>query len=260
MAKMLTITLLLFSSTTSLAQTAYLALTPGTSTRTEVESVLGPPTDQVTERLLEYRKDGRQIYVQYSKDSPTAIRMQVIYSPPSMRSEVLAKEQLPQAADVSRANKKGLLEEYFGHARYIVLTYETGSQSQVSQVGYYSRELFESATPELTQNSSPPSQPATANQKTNSPPISGGALNGSAVSLPQPVYPPGAGAKVSGTVTVRVTVDESGQVVSATAVSGHLLLRGAAEAAARLAKFNPRFLSGQPVKVIGTLTYEFSPQ
>jgi protein TonB len=79
--------------------------------------------------------------------------------------------------------------------------------------------------------------------------------------LPKPQYPPVARvAKASGTVIVQVTVDESGNVVSAHAVSGHPLLQAAAVAAARSAKFSPTKLSGQPVKVNGIIQYNFAPE
>jgi TonB family protein len=89
-------------------------------------------------------------------------------------------------------------------------------------------------------------------------PISGGVLNGKATYLPKPAYPPIAKTvKASGTVNVQVTVDEQGDVISATAVSGHPLLRAAAIAAAKQARFSPTRLSGTPVKVTGILTYNF---
>jgi TonB family protein len=88
--------------------------------------------------------------------------------------------------------------------------------------------------------------------------VSGGVLDGKAVSKPQPAYPALAkAARASGTVTVRVTVDETGSVVSAAAVSGHPLLHAAAVAAAKQAKFTPTLLSGEPVRVSGVLTYDF---
>jgi TonB family protein len=90
--------------------------------------------------------------------------------------------------------------------------------------------------------------------------ISGGVLNGKATSLPKPNYPPAAKAvRASGSVSVQVMVDTSGNVTSAMAVSGHPLLRSAAVAAARSAKFSPTLLSGQPVNVTGVLTYNFVP-
>ena len=88
--------------------------------------------------------------------------------------------------------------------------------------------------------------------------ISGGVVNGKAVSLPIPAYPSGGTAvRVGGTVNVQVTIDESGNVISAAAVSGHPLLKGSAEAAARAAKFSPTVLSGQPVKTTGIIVYNF---
>jgi TonB family protein len=89
-------------------------------------------------------------------------------------------------------------------------------------------------------------------------PISGGVLNGKAIYLPQPDYPPiAAQAKASGTVAVQVVIDEVGNVISAHAVSGHPLLQAASVAAARQARFTPTSLMGEPVKVTGVLTYNF---
>ena len=88
--------------------------------------------------------------------------------------------------------------------------------------------------------------------------VEGGVLDNKATSKPEPTYPAlSQAARVSGVVKVRVTVDETGRVVSAAAVSGHPLLRPAAVAAAKQAKFSPTMLSGKPVKVSGVLTYNF---
>ena len=90
--------------------------------------------------------------------------------------------------------------------------------------------------------------------------VSGGVLNGKATSLPKPAYPPAARAvRAGGSVAVQVLIDESGRVVSASAVSGHPLLRAAAVSAAQGARFSPTLLSGQPVKVSGVITYNFVP-
>lgn len=83
----------------------------------------------------------------------------------------------------------------------------------------------------------------------------GGVLNGKTVSLPAPDYPPSAG--VSGAVIVVVTIDETGKVIAAHAVSGPLVLRGASEQAARKARFTPTTLCGKPVKVNGSVVYNF---
>ena len=90
--------------------------------------------------------------------------------------------------------------------------------------------------------------------------ISGGVLNGKATSLPKPEYPAAARAiNASGAVNVQVTIDENGDVISANAVSGHPLLRQAAVQAARVSKFSPTLLQGQPVKVTGVIVYNFVP-
>lgn len=65
--------------------------------------------------------------------------------------------------------------------------------------------------------------------------------------------------RASGAVNVQVTIDERGNVIEAKAVSGHQLLRAAAEEAARRAKFAPTMLSGQLVMVTGVIVYNFVP-
>lgn len=88
--------------------------------------------------------------------------------------------------------------------------------------------------------------------------INKGVLNGSAVTLAKPAYPPAARAvNAEGAVNVQITIDEEGNVVSASAVSGHPLLRQAAAQAARESKFNPTLLGGQAVKVTGVVVYNF---
>ena len=85
-----------------------------------------------------------------------------------------------------------------------------------------------------------------------------GVANGKATYLPKPPYPPAAIAvNTQGTVDVQVLIDESGRVVSAKAVSGPMLLRLAAEQAARNARFTPTLLSNVPVKVTGVIVYNF---
>lgn len=93
----------------------------------------------------------------------------------------------------------------------------------------------------------------------NRPPVSKGVLNGSAISLPKPNYSAAAKAVgASGMVKIQVTIDETGRVIAANAIDGHVLLRADAERAARSAKFSPTLLSDVPVKVTGIITYNFT--
>ena len=108
--------------------------------------------------------------------------------------------------------------------------------------------------------------PVVAAKKTGEEPtekakIEGPVLNGRALALPRPAYPPLArAAHLSGTVTVQVLIDEQGNVSDAHAVDGHPLLQAVCVAAAREAKFSPTLLDGEPVKVTGVIKYNFVSQ
>jgi outer membrane biosynthesis protein TonB len=110
-----------------------------------------------------------------------------------------------------------------------------------------------------TENKEPGTPNAVNNQPQNpgekkKPPVAGGMLNGRAIYLPVPEVPPG---EARGVVLVSVLIDEEGTVVEARAVSGPAALHTAAVAAARLARFTPTLLMGEPVRVSGTLSYNF---
>jgi TonB family protein len=84
-------------------------------------------------------------------------------------------------------------------------------------------------------------------------------LQGSAILKVDPEYPPEARrARVSGKVVVEVTVDECGRVIAARALSGHVDLVEGAIKAARQWRFTRTKLGGRPVKVIGTITFNFN--
>ncbi len=92
--------------------------------------------------------------------------------------------------------------------------------------------------------------------------VQGGVLTGRAVYMVQPAYPLEAKrARAQGTVVVHVTVDESGRVVGAEAISNsNPYLKDAAVAAARKWRFTPTLLIGAPVKVTGTISFVFNIQ
>jgi len=83
-------------------------------------------------------------------------------------------------------------------------------------------------------------------------------LNGKAIYLQKPDYPTTARqARASGTVWVRVVVDEEGKVVAAQPESGPPLLWGASVQAARKSRFAPTLRDGKPVKVVGSIIFNF---
>ena len=97
---------------------------------------------------------------------------------------------------------------------------------------------------------SPPSRPKM---------ISAGIINGKMTVSVKPSYPEEARLqKVQGTVKVKVVVDEEGKVISAEATEGEQILRKSAEEAAKASQFASIRLSGQPVKYIGIVIYQFS--
>jgi len=88
-------------------------------------------------------------------------------------------------------------------------------------------------------------------------PVSGGVLNGKALSLPVPLYPQLAvRSRTTGKVEVEVTVDENGKVW-VTNSEGPTLLRKAAEDAARGWSFPPTVVGGRPARLAGYLDFDF---
>jgi TonB family protein len=81
-----------------------------------------------------------------------------------------------------------------------------------------------------------------------------------AITKVKPVYPPTAKKmKATGPVEVEITISETGFVIEAAAISGHLALRSAAVEAARKWVFKPAILNGAPVRVKSVLTFVFAP-
>ncbi|MFN6964177.1 MAG: TonB family protein [Pyrinomonadaceae bacterium] len=82
-----------------------------------------------------------------------------------------------------------------------------------------------------------------------------------AVRMVKPTYSPIAlRSNISGKVTVKVTLDEEGNVTSAKAIDGHQLLRQTSEDAAMKSKFKPAMYEGKPIRSTGTIVYNYDPQ
>lgn len=80
-----------------------------------------------------------------------------------------------------------------------------------------------------------------------------------AIYLPQPKYPAAANkVGISGKIDVQILIDTKGNVVKAKVLSGHPLLRSESVKAALKEKFTPRFLSGNPVMMYGSIVYKYS--
>jgi TonB family protein len=85
-----------------------------------------------------------------------------------------------------------------------------------------------------------------------------GALNRFATRLAIPTYPAMERQRnIEGLVTVEISLDEEGKVVSAKGISGPRGLRSAAEDAVRKSKFKPVVVSDKPVKANGFINFNF---
>ena len=100
---------------------------------------------------------------------------------------------------------------------------------------------------------------ATTTETNNTPQnVNLGTLNNLAVNLVMPVYPSFAQkSAIQGKVTVQVSLDEEGKVISAKAIDGPPLLRSVSEDAARKSKFKPARIGEQVVKATGVIVYNF---
>lgn len=89
-------------------------------------------------------------------------------------------------------------------------------------------------------------------------PVEGQILNGRAISLPRPLYPPEARERAHGIIVIKVLLDELGKVIDASDMCGGdpLLVRLSIQAA-HAARFTSTKLSGRPVKIKGVIIYNF---
>lgn len=213
-----------------------------------LETLVAPP-------IIEEAPEPEPEKPQQQKDPNVDVRKEIIASmnetPPKPPDTISTQKNTIPPRDPNKYTVKGDINFSAANApppdyRGPVNTGGTGSDSGLTGGG---------GTDDTGGGAPPPPPPPKVPKQ-----ISGGVLNGKATSLPKPPYPPAARAvRASGAVSVQVLIDENGNVVSASAVSGHPLLRAAAVQAARGARFSPTKLSGQPVKVSGVITYNFVP-
>jgi hypothetical protein len=137
---------ILLSSVAGFGQSSYKGLTPGKSTRAEVERVLGLPVKKISETLIEYRPQPltKRVYVQYREGAPIVERIEVLYQLQNSTCEDFIKSlnlRLPEGVSSSRT-EGDKTNTYYGQPFFIV-TYEDGKDT--TRLAFYSRELFESA-------------------------------------------------------------------------------------------------------------------
>ena len=147
--------LLALSSGVAKSQSSIKGLTPGKSTRVNVENAFGPAVRQISATLSEYKSNlsTEQVFVQYQSGGNDIARIEVVYSYAVERSVVLKSLQLTKGSIGWQINSKKRLEEYFSDS-CVVLTYlGSDASTGVSRAGFYSRELFNNTSVKLTLSS-----------------------------------------------------------------------------------------------------------
>ncbi|HKO97825.1 MAG TPA: TonB family protein [Pyrinomonadaceae bacterium] len=200
-------------------------------------------------------------------DAPSGTLIAYATAPGSIASDGNARNGLYTQELLKNMLVPGLsIEEVFKRVRIAVRNSTGGQQTpwEASSLtgDFYFTPLTSKTIPPIASDPIVVPRPSSEPQPEKSEPSrveSGGVLNGKAISLPEPAYPAAAKAiRASGTVSVEVTIDEQGRVISARAISGHVLLHAAAVKAANEARFPPSLIRGQPVKVTGVINYTFT--
>jgi hypothetical protein len=174
-------------------QSSFMGLTPGKSTRSDVERVLGQPAEKRSKTLYKYKSDKatKQTFVQYRKGSPVVERVEIFCQTDNCDQFIeFFKLSLP-LSDAEKVKKQGdKWLAYYGSPLLIVTTGDMTSRTP-AQVAFYSRELYEpvvaevedakeAVLAELAKSDAQPTEPA---------PGTGGVLNDEAISMPLPSYP-----------------------------------------------------------------------
>ena len=209
---------------------------------------------EITYRSIMYYLDENMVKMATAPAAPAATQPSPSASPANSNVVKTNSEPKPQPPVEVAANKQPAVNKTAQAVPAASLStdkIDAGNPVEVKNVPSSSP-----SNPKVVLDSEPPPSPA---PRPILRPVSGGVLNGAAVYLPAPSYPETAKRmRTAGVVTVEVVIDENGKVISATAENGPATLRESAIQAALRARFSPTKLSGQPVKVFGTISYKFS--
>lgn len=142
---------LLLPCATCYGQTSYKGLTPGKSTRADVQRVLGLPIRKISETLLEYRPQPLtgKIFVQYRQGSPVVERIEMLCRLQTSTCEELIESlnlQIPKEPDLGKTDDSKW-KFLYGSPLFIVTSGDMADVATenlpVSRLAFYSRELYE---------------------------------------------------------------------------------------------------------------------
>jgi hypothetical protein len=157
--------LLLLASAPCLSQSSFMGLTPGKSTRVDVERAFGKPIQSVSKTLIEYKSPeaAGKLFVQYRDESPAGVveRIEMAcldyvcaragikqLTPPDEMLD--AKVEPPGGWWSASPPFKRIW--YWGAPRFVVYTelWKTDRNPDHAEVrlGFYSKELYEGAVPQ----------------------------------------------------------------------------------------------------------------
>ena len=213
-----------------------------------------------SKQIYKYDDKGRIKEVAFAYDNSVRSRCEFKYNDKGLPDEKTCKDK-----ESNSPEKTTYAYEYDGNGNWIkktathTSTLVNGSPYESQVITYREIKLYTSklARPEDTADSIDgvklvPCPPMVIRK-------SGRVLQDSAIKHVVPRYPSAArDAGISGAVVVEVTVNEAGKVISARTISGPSELRAVSEEAAKGWEFKPTTLSRIPIKVIGTITFNFN--
>ncbi|MBK9215927.1 MAG: hypothetical protein IPM59_10070 [Chloracidobacterium sp.] len=129
------------------ADSTYMGIQPGLSTREKAEKVLGQPVATTDQRSFEYSVAGvsGKIIVEYRSDG-IVDRIERRFARAVTRSAMIRSLSLPEEPEEKGKTREGKFVEYFGGIKTLALIYRGQEPaSGVIAVGYYSLEVYDAA-------------------------------------------------------------------------------------------------------------------
>jgi len=165
------LTLLFFLPLSVFAVIKYKGIQPGKTSKDEVTTILGEPTNEINSSSYEYRspikKRIEKVVIEYKtvESKPIVDKIDLLLIKPVDRSAQTKKDNLPDNPKFQGENSEGKFEEYYGSTKSVMLTYQSKTpESGIKIISYLSRERFESMSKEFAKNTVGPKQPSTGEE------------------------------------------------------------------------------------------------
>jgi hypothetical protein len=147
MNRLIIVLFFLLTANVGYGQTTVKGLTPGKSTKTEVERVFGQPVNKVSETLIEYRPQPLtgKIFVQYREGSPVVERIEFICRSANSNCSDFLKNislRLPDTNESAKvpADGSSKIVVYYAPPLYLATTID--EEDAPARVAFYSRDLY----------------------------------------------------------------------------------------------------------------------